>query len=182
MALLEALRSWSTLNGGPVTILTDSMYAIYCTTKWGPAWARKGWKRDSGEPLQNLDLIKPLVAMWRPAWQLVHVRGHQTGGGWQAYGNNWVDRAAVVAAGGGGAPAVQHISAPPQVNLPPITDTPVFDPAEFIDAAAAIVVEEPVAGNVIEHVPAAAPAPSKARRVHGLSKPVFQTDIATWFS
>lgn len=182
MALLEALRSWSSLNGGPVTIMTDSMYAINCTSKWGPAWARKGWRRDSGEPLQNLDLIKPLVTLWRPAWQLVHVRGHQTGGGWQAYGNNWVDRAAVVAANGS-VPSVTQVlpPPPPKVVLPPITNTPVFDPAEFLDAAASIVVEEPVAGNVIEHVPAAASKPAAAHRVPGMKKPVFQTDIATWF-
>lgn len=196
MALLEALRSWSSLNGGPVTVMTDSMYAINCTTKWGPAWARKGWRRDSGEPLQNLDLIKPLVALWRSAWRLEHVRGHQTGGGWQAHGNNWVDRAAVAAAGGG-QPAVRVAAQPqPMVHLPPITDTPVFDPDEFpssetfkvettqfLEAAAAIVIEEPIA-NVIEHVPADAPtpAPKKAVRVPGLKKPVFQTDIASWFS
>jgi len=101
LALLEALR-WlvaSKLSGA--TIYTDSMYAINCTSKWGPAWRRRGWKRDSGEPLQNLDLIQPLVAIWSTRWVLQHVAGHQTGSGWQAYGNNWVDRAAVVAATGG---------------------------------------------------------------------------------
>jgi hypothetical protein len=76
------------------------MYAINCTSKWGPAWRRKGWKRDSGEPLQNLDLIQPLVALWSSRWILQHVAGHQKDGGWQAYGNNWVDRAAVAAAEG----------------------------------------------------------------------------------
>jgi ribonuclease HI len=195
MALLEALRAWSTANGGPVVVMTDSMYAINCTSKWGPAWARKGWSRDSGEPLQNLDLIKPLVALWRSAWRLEHVRGHQTNGGWQAHGNNWVDRAAVAAAAtelttraaaGGAAsrPVVfqQEVQQTPSVILPPITDTPVFDPDEFLAAAATIEVTEPVA-DVIEHVPAAAPAkvPAKARRVPGMTQRVFQTDISTWF-
>ena len=179
MALLEALRAWNAANGGPVVVMTDSMYAINCTSKWGPAWARKGWRRDSGEPLQNLDLIKPLVALWRPAWRLEHVRGHQTNGGWQAHGNNWVDRAAVVAAGGA-RPVVHQQEAHPSVILPPITDTPVFDPEEFLSAAATIEVTEPVA-DVIEHVPAAAPRPAKARRVPGMTQRVFQTDISTWF-
>jgi len=98
-ALLESLR-WLHQNGESATIYTDSMYTINCTSKWGPGWKRKGWKRDSGEPLQNLDLIKPLVELWKPCWQLKHVRGHQTGSGPEVHGNNWVDRAAVAAAHG----------------------------------------------------------------------------------
>lgn len=93
MALLEAMR-----HGINATIYTDSMYAINCTSVWGPSWKKKGWKRDSGEPLQNLDLIQPLVALWdKTRWPLRHVRGHQTGSSPEAYGNNWVDRAAVQA-------------------------------------------------------------------------------------
>lgn len=106
MAILEALRWWlSSGGGGLVTVYTDSMYSINCMTKWGPGWRRKGWKRDSGEPLQNLDLIKPLVELWaaeagRRAWRVVHVRGHQSGSSPEAHGNNWVDRAAVAGAQG----------------------------------------------------------------------------------
>ena len=162
-ALLEALRAWSSPGGGgggPVTIYTDSLYTINCTSKWGPAWARKGWKRDSGEPLQNLDLIKPLVALWRPAWRLEHVRGHQTGGGWQAYGNNWVDRAAVAAAAG------ESMDATPVINV-----------AAFVQAAAEIPAD-PVP-DVIEHV--ASSVTTKAHAVRGLTKPVYQTDLRAWF-
>lgn len=99
-ALLESLRWASSHPEYSITIYTDSMYAINCTSKWGPGWKRKGWKRDSGEPLQNLDLIKPLVDLWKPCWILQHVRGHQTGSGPLVHGNNWVDKAAVVAAHG----------------------------------------------------------------------------------
>jgi ribonuclease HI len=105
MALLEALRfvQGGGACGNPVTIYTDSQYAIKCTTVWGPGWKRKGWTRGSGEPLQNLDIIKPLVDLWATLRvPLVHVRGHQTGSSPEAWGNNWVDRAAVVAAGGEG--------------------------------------------------------------------------------
>ena len=173
MALLEALRWWSSAEGGKggsVTVYTDSMYAINCTSKWGPSWARKGWKRDSGEPLQNLDLIKPLVALWRPAWRLEHVRGHQTGGGWQAYGNNWVDRAAVAAAGG------SQDAGRPAVNI-----------QQFVTAAAEMVVEEPLetpaGSDVIEHVPVAAATGSTATAhvLRGMAKPVYQTDLRAWF-
>jgi ribonuclease HI len=100
MALLEAIRFAQKQIGKTVTIYTDSMYAINCTSKWGPSWLKKGWKRDSGEPLLNLDLIKPLVAAWNPTIPLVHVRGHQTGSGPAVHGNNWVDKAAVAAAKG----------------------------------------------------------------------------------
>jgi len=99
MALLEAVR-FALTSQGPVTIYTDSTYALKCASVWGPAWKKKGWKRDSGEPLQNLDIIKPLVDLWNPKVPLVHVRGHQTGCGPLAQGNNWVDRAAVAAAKG----------------------------------------------------------------------------------
>jgi len=99
-ALLESIK-WAAAHPQlKLTIYTDSMYSINCTTKWGPGWRRKGWKRDSGEPLQNLDLIKQLVELWRPCWPLQHVRGHQKGSGPEVHGNNWVDRAAVAAARG----------------------------------------------------------------------------------
>ncbi len=111
MALLEAIR-----HGVDATIYTDSMYAINCTSVWGPSWKRKGWKRDSGEPLQNLDLIQPLVALWdKSRWPLRHVKGHQTGSSPEAYGNNWVDRAAVQASLGetvfvdGAADVIHHV-------------------------------------------------------------------------
>jgi ribonuclease HI len=98
-ALLKALQ-WAAAQGITVDIYSDSQYAINCTTVWGPGWKRKGWKRSSGEPLLNLDLIKQLVDLWKPCWPLHHVRGHQKGSSPEAYGNNWVDRAAVAAAQG----------------------------------------------------------------------------------
>ena len=114
-ALLEALRFVAKRPDlTPVTIYTDSMYSLNCTTKWGPGWKRKGWKRDSGEPLLNLDLIMPLVELWRPSVPLVHVRGHQTGSGPEVHGNNWVDRAAVAAAHG---PLQLHSLPAPDINI-----------------------------------------------------------------
>ena len=99
-ALLKVLR-WLHENSVPsVNIYTDSMYTINCTSVWGPAWKKAGWKRKTGEPLLNLDLIVPLVELWRPAWALHHVRGHQTNASPEAYGNNWVDQAAVAGAEG----------------------------------------------------------------------------------
>jgi ribonuclease HI len=99
-ALLKVLRWLSTNAVTSVNIYTDSMYTINCTSVWGPAWKKAGWKRKTGEPLLNLDLIVPLVELWRPAWALHHVRGHQTNASPEAYGNNWVDQAAVAGAEG----------------------------------------------------------------------------------
>jgi len=160
MALLEALRWWAGGTGGPITIYTDSMYTINCTSKWGPAWRKKGWKRDSGEPLQNLDIIRPLVELWQPKWRLVHVRGHQTGSSPEAHGNNWVDRAAVVASQG-------ELVVGPIVRLPPPalasstspTTTKTMDLQQLFGA------------------PTAPPATTSENRVY-----TRQTDLRRWFT
>ena len=134
MALYEALQ-WSAGFGaayGPATFYTDSMYSIQCMTKWGPGWRRKGWKRDSGEPLQNLDLIQPMVELWLAehkarGWAVQHVRGHQTGRSPEAWGNNWVDRAAVSACGSdvrsGGSRDIGHLISNVHVSSPTATNT-----------------------------------------------------------
>jgi ribonuclease HI len=100
-ALLEALQyAQSQLKS---VIYTDSLYSLNCTTKWGPAWKKAGWTRSSGEPLQNLDLIKPLVDLYgslKARVEIRHVRGHQTNSSAEAWGNNWVDRAAVAGSQG----------------------------------------------------------------------------------
>jgi ribonuclease HI len=115
-AILEALRWWRDLDGRSMTLYTDSMYSINCMTTWGPGWKRKGWKRAGGEPLQNLDLIVPMVDLWATeaasrGWRIQHVRGHQSGSSPEAWGNNWVDRLAVVAAGGTSSAATPSVSA-----------------------------------------------------------------------
>ena len=158
-ALLEAIRFALGRKGEIVTIYTDSMYAINCTSKWGPSWAKKGWTRGSGEPLQNLDLVKQLVALWRPSVSLQHVRGHQTGSGPAVHGNNWVDRAAVAAAKGD------------PVSLSPVLSLNI-----------------PTSEDVIEHVEDL-PPPAKASRLRdpvkqsgsSLRGPVKQTDLRLWF-
>ena len=160
-ALLEALRWWlSSGGGGSVTVYTDSMYTINCTSKWGPAWKRKGWKRDSGEPLLNLDLIKPLVEIWRPSWSLVHVRGHQTGNTPEVWGNNWVDRAAVAGSMGAGTACI-------------------FPPADIVEhVSAPIVVKKEVGVPKKEPVPESFTPPMMRPPIPGTKK---QTDIRSWF-
>ena len=101
-ALLEALTWIKDYPHLSAIIYSDSKYAINCTSVWGAGWKRKGWTRPTG-PLQNLDLIQPLVELWESVKahvKLEHVAGHQTGSSPTAYGNNWVDRAAVEGAQG----------------------------------------------------------------------------------
>lgn len=172
MALLEALRFVQSggARGKPVTIYTDSQYTIKCTTVWGPGWKKKGWTRGSGEPLQNLDIIKPLVDLWGALRvPLVHVRGHQTGSSPEAWGNNWVDRAAVVAAGGEGEDMCRPVAASASVGIE------LFTAAALEDTA-----------DAIEHIVGGASTPiySPPPRVAG-SRPtvgtVKQMDIRNWF-
>lgn len=139
-----------------MTIYTDSMYTINCTSKWGPSWKRAGWKRAGGEIIQNLDLIQPLVALWQPKWKLVHVRGHQTGSSPEAHGNNWVDRAAVAASIG--TPVRAVVSAPVhEVDVIELVPAEVFEDKVFIAPTDRAPVRKPI------------------------GKPVGQVDIRNWF-
>lgn len=163
-ALLEAMRWWASGEGGPITIYTDSSYAISCTSKWGPAWRKKGWRRDSGEPLQNLDIIKPLVELWKPKWNLVHVRGHQTGNRPEVWGNNWVDRAAVAGANG--------------TEMIPVTGPPSLPSAKPV-ATTAETIQEQKTGEphpLMRSMRSVSVMPRDVRRV-----PVAQSDIRNWF-
>ena len=72
------------------------------TQTWGPSWQQQGWKRSSCEPLANLELVKPMVALWTTYavsnnWTIEHVKGHGKGTSPKVFGNNWVDKAAVKA-------------------------------------------------------------------------------------
>jgi len=156
-ALLEALQWWGAHGGGCVSnvrVYSDSQYAINCASVWGPGWKRRGWMRGAGEPVQNLDLIRPLVDLWGlMRVPLVHVRGHQTGDGPDAWGNNWVDRMAVAAAEG----------RPAQ-----------FDRRGAAGAAVALL----GGGDMIEHVGAVAAPVRVKKTVAG----TVQGDIRSWFS
>lgn len=60
-------------------IYTDSEYAINCLTRWGPGWARAGWRKADGGPVLHRDIIEPLLETWRTLLgkaTLSHVRAH----------------------------------------------------------------------------------------------------------
>ena len=164
-ALLEALRSWKAgpEGGGPVTIYTDSMYALNCASKWGPGWKRSSWKKADGGLVQNQDLIRPLVDLWQVGapvgWKLVHVRGHTGGRGPEAYGNDWVDRAAVVAAEG----SVGSVG--PVISTAAFADAMVAEMEDVIEHVVAPVAVAPIATK---------PAPNRVG--------AGQADLRRWFT
>ena len=67
----------------PVTVYSDSVYAINCISLWGPTWKAQGWKRKAGgggKPLEHLDVIGPLVDYWldhKDTITLKYIAAHQ---------------------------------------------------------------------------------------------------------
>ena len=60
-------------------IWSDSEYSIHSLTKWAKGWKASGWKKRDGQPIQNIDIIKPLYERIQrmPRVSLHHVRAHQ---------------------------------------------------------------------------------------------------------
>lgn len=60
-------------------LVTDSMFAINCLTKWAPSWAKNGWTTSAKQPVKNQDILQPLYTLYckHSAYvQLHHVHGH----------------------------------------------------------------------------------------------------------
>ncbi|KFI40493.1 ribonuclease HI [Bifidobacterium actinocoloniiforme DSM 22766] len=57
-AVLQALRAHP--GSMPLTIQTDSQYAINCSTKWVAGWRKKGWRNAAGKPVKNRALIEAI--------------------------------------------------------------------------------------------------------------------------
>ncbi|MFQ5528575.1 MAG: ribonuclease H [Thermoanaerobaculia bacterium] len=85
-ALIEAYRALP--EDAVVTVHSDSRLCIDTITKWAPSWEKKGWKR-KGDPLKNLDLVKPLLALHRahPKCKLVWIAAH-SGDRWNEYADS----------------------------------------------------------------------------------------------
>lgn len=71
-----------------VVIYSDSRLCVDTITKWAPGWERKGWKR-KGNPLKNLDLVKPLLKLHRahPGCRLEWIEAH-AGYRWNEYADS----------------------------------------------------------------------------------------------
>lgn len=76
-AVLEALRAHP--GSEPLTIETDSQYAINCATTWIHGWKKNGWKNSKKEPVKNADLIRAIdreITEREGAVKFVWVKGH----------------------------------------------------------------------------------------------------------
>ena len=85
-ALIEAYRALP--EDASVTVFTDSQLCFNTITAWAPGWESKGWTR-KGAPLKNLDLVKPLLELYRahPDCPLEWMRAH-AGSRWNEYADS----------------------------------------------------------------------------------------------
>lgn len=59
-AVLEALQSLP----GELIIVSDSTYVINCfRDKWWVKWQANGWKNSQRQPVKNVDIWEPLIAL-----------------------------------------------------------------------------------------------------------------------
>lgn len=76
-AVLEALRAHP--GSEPLTIETDSQYAINCSTTWVKGWKRNGWRNSQKKPVKNADVIRAIdeeIAKRPGPVKFVWVKGH----------------------------------------------------------------------------------------------------------
>ncbi len=76
-AVLEALRAHP--GSEPLTIESDSQYAINCATTWIHGWKKNGWKNSKKEPVKNADLIRAIdaeICNRKGSVKFVWVKGH----------------------------------------------------------------------------------------------------------
>lgn len=66
-------------NYNRIKIYTDSEYSIKSLTIWNKIWEENGWKTSNNKPVENTDLIKPIVDILNKQKGkviFVHVRSH----------------------------------------------------------------------------------------------------------
>ena len=76
-AVLEALRAHP--GSEPLTIESDSQYAINCATTWIHGWKKNGWKNSKNEPVKNAELIRAIdaeITKREGTVKFVWVKGH----------------------------------------------------------------------------------------------------------
>lgn len=79
--------------GTPAVLYSDSQLAVRTVNEWAPAWEARGWKRSRG-PVENLDLVRPLVERLRsrPELEVRWIRAH-VGHRWNEYADELAARA-----------------------------------------------------------------------------------------
>ena len=90
-ALLRALELVP--PGTPEVLYSDSQLAVRTVNEWAPAWEARGWRRARG-PVENLDLVRPLVEALRarPELEVRWIRAH-VGHRWNEYADRLASQA-----------------------------------------------------------------------------------------
>lgn len=89
MELTALINAYESLpEDADVTVYTDSRLCVDTITNWAFGWEKKGWKR-KGSPLKNLDLVKPLFALYKshPNCKLQWIEAH-SGYRWNEYADS----------------------------------------------------------------------------------------------
>jgi ribonuclease HI len=86
MELMALLRGIELVPERTAEVLySDSQLAVRTVNEWAPAWEARGWRRARG-PVENLDLVRPLVEALRarPELEVRWIRAH-VGHRWNEY-------------------------------------------------------------------------------------------------
>jgi ribonuclease HI len=76
-------------------VYTDSQLLRDSMTKWLPSWKRNGWKKSTGDPVLNRDLLERIDAMQQlRRIEIHHVRAHTGRQDWMSKWNDTVDKLA----------------------------------------------------------------------------------------
>lgn len=90
-ALLEGIELVP--EGTAAVLYSDSQLAVRTVNEWAPGWEARGWRRARG-PVENLDLVRPLVERLRerPELEVRWIRAH-VGHRWNEYADRLASRA-----------------------------------------------------------------------------------------
>ena len=94
MELTALLRGIELVPPGAAEVLySDSQLAVRTVNEWAPAWEARGWRRARG-PVENLDLVRPLVEALRarPELEVRWIRAH-VGHRWNEYADRLASQA-----------------------------------------------------------------------------------------
>ena len=74
-AMIEALKfAIAECVPGRIGLISDSQYLIRGITQWSKRWIENDWKKSTGEPVQNLELWKELIALKERAEEMFELR------------------------------------------------------------------------------------------------------------
>lgn len=95
VAIYEALTIHDRLfSDRRCRVYTDSDYAIRCLISYGNIWSYNGWKKTNGQPVKNIDLLNPMVQLYKKNSEnirLVFVKAHTNARTIQSMNNNVAD-------------------------------------------------------------------------------------------